>query len=336
MRLRYAIVRQLTAWIVLGWPVLLVAGAGSQPAASQPSASPQQRLKDHVCLLASPALKGREPKTLGSQRARQYIMDRFEECGLKPWGEQDSYELPFETGTNVVGVLPGTDPALAEKFVLVAAHYDHLGMRDGKIHPGATDNASGVAAVLELARQLSQARPGPRRPIAFCAFNSEEIGLLGAQAFTERVDFRKGRIAAMVNIDMLGHETADDEGHLLLELASKGVSRVQQPLREAAGLEGIKLLPIPDSAGGMSSDHAVFQDVGIPYLFFCCGVFEGMHEPTDTADRLNYANMQHDVAVILAGVRSLADQPEKVRPRMDGVPATRPTSPLPSHEPAPL
>ncbi len=243
-----------------------------------------------------------------------------------PWADADGYELPFDSGTNVVGVLPGTDPALAERFVLVMAHYDHLGVIEGQVHPGATDNASGVAAVLEIARQVSRQPVGPKRSIAFCAFDCEERGLIGSKMFTQRKDFPRRRIACAVNIDMLGHEPVDEEGCVLLELGSRGVTGVMQSLRQQAGREHIRLLPIPGSGQGMGSDHATFRELGIPYLFFCCGVFDGLHTPSDTADRLNYDHMQQDVAVIVAAVRALADQPERVRITVASRPATRPKS----------
>lgn len=299
---------RLAAGLLLLWPILAGATSETRPAASQPQLTP----KDHVYYLAQPVMKGRSPNTIGSQRARQYIADRFGEYGLVPWARQDSYELPFDAGTNVVGVLRGSDPQLADRFILVTAHYDHLGIRDGQVYPGATDNASGVAATLEIARQLSQQDPRPRRSIAFCAFDAEERGMLGAKAFSRRSDFSRRKVAADVNIDMLGHEPTDDEGSVLLELGSHGLPRIKQPLRQAAAREHIKLTPMVLT--NMSSDHAVFNDMKIPYLFFCCGICEGLHQPTDTANKLDYTHIEHDVNVILAAIRTLADEPEKRSP----------------------
>lgn len=299
---------RLAAGLLLVWPILVLAITDAQPAASQPQRTP----KDHVYYLAQPVVKGRAPNTVGSQRARQYIMDRFQEDGLVPWAKESGYELPFDGGTNVVGVLPGSDPQLADKFVLVTAHYDHLGIQEGKVYPGATDNASGVAAVLEIARRLSQQSPGPKRSIAFCAFDAEERGLLGAKAFGHRADFPRRKVAADVNIDMLGHEPTDDAGRVLLQMGSRGLPRIRKPLQQAAAREGITLVPMV--ATGMGSDHAVFNDLNIPYLFFCCGICEDLHQPTDTADKLDYTHIEHDLNVIVAGVHTLADAPEKPKP----------------------
>src|SRR6266853_1723591 len=127
------------------------------------SATEREQLIAHVRFLSQPALKGRKPGTIGSRFARHYIERRFEAYGLVPWTKGKGYELSFGYGKNVVALLPGSDPNLANEIVLVSAHYDHLG-RDGKgrICPGAADNASGVAALLETARQLSSRQPRPK------------------------------------------------------------------------------------------------------------------------------------------------------------------------------
>ncbi len=333
MHRQHTVLRRLVTGVLVLCPILAFA-ADTQPAPSTQPGVSQQALKEHVYYLARPIMKGRQPRTIGSQRARQYIMDRFEECGLRPWADQDSYELPFDEGTNVVAVLPGTDPRLRDRFVLVTAHYDHLGVQDGQIYPGATDNASGVAAVLEIARQMSPQQPGPKRSIAFAAFDCEERGLLGAKAFSRRPDFAKRSIAAVVNIDMLGHEPRDDAGKAALKMGSFNLPRMRRLLQPTASREGVKL--VSTMSGGLGSDHAVFQNLQIPCLFFCCGVCADLHQPGDTADKLNYANMEHDVAVILAAVRTLTDRPE--RPTVGSRPATsRPAAsePVPV-EPAPM
>ena len=97
-----------------------------------------------VNFLAQPALNGRKPGTWESGVVRQYIEARFRQCGLVPWPDTDSFEQSFGPGTNVIGVLPGSDPNLADQFIILCAHYDHLGDK----HLGACDNASGVAALL--------------------------------------------------------------------------------------------------------------------------------------------------------------------------------------------
>src|SRR5690606_36880543 len=109
------------------------------------------------------------------RKARTYISDHFTSLGLVPWGAAEGFEQSVLMGTNVVGVLPGDDPALKDEIVLISAHYDHL----GKGHLGAADNAAGVATLLELASRLATAPEPPKRSIAFAAFDCEERGLWG-------------------------------------------------------------------------------------------------------------------------------------------------------------
>ncbi len=103
----------------------------------------KEELSDHVNFLAQPALRGRKPRTAGSRDARRYIESRFQALGLKPWGSTKTYAQPFGFGTNVIGVLPGSDKQLADRMVVVSAHYDHLGVgKNGKACLGATDLGS--------------------------------------------------------------------------------------------------------------------------------------------------------------------------------------------------
>jgi Peptidase family M28 len=180
---------------------LLLVGCASAPrSVGDPPDAPDCIERD-VRFLAHPQLDGRQPKSHGSIRARQYITRRFTAYGLEPWGDADGFCHPVKFGTNVVGVLPGQDPALADEIVLVSAHYDHLG--NGKL--GAMDNASGVSVLLELARRMTQAPLSNRRTLCLAAFDCEERPVVwGAMAFTRRPDFDPARIAAVVNLDMIG------------------------------------------------------------------------------------------------------------------------------------
>ena len=119
--------------------------------------TPEERsLAAHVYYLASPEMKGRAPGSAEGRRAAEYIEARFRECGLKPLPGAEGFfqAVPIGNGRNVVGVLAGSDPALADEMVLLIAHYDHLGEVGGKTYPGAADNASGCATILEMARTL--------------------------------------------------------------------------------------------------------------------------------------------------------------------------------------
>ena len=177
---------------------VLLAGCVSIPPVQNSPETPQEALNAHVKFLSQPALKGRALGSHGSTIAREYIESRFKAYGLLPWPQERSYEVPFHYGVNIVGVLPGSDTNLASEIVLLCAHYDHLGKdSQGRICPGAADNASGVAALLETARQVCLREPRPRRTVCFAAFDGEEKMLLGSFAFTCRPDVQQAKLAGI-------------------------------------------------------------------------------------------------------------------------------------------
>src|SRR5262249_44607492 len=187
-----------------------------------------ERMKADVEWLASPEREGRGAGSRGLEAAASYVAQRFERLGLSPLapGAQgdDRYFQPFtmtgENGAplqakNVIGVLPGTNPALNGQALIVSAHYDHLGFgwpdaragAKGQLYPGADDNASGVAVMLELARLMATARP--ERSIIFAAFAGEEAGLLGARHYVSAAQapgaaFRLSGHIADLNMDTVG------------------------------------------------------------------------------------------------------------------------------------
>ena len=258
--------------------------------------------------LSQPALKGRKPGSLGSRAARQYIESRFKAAGLVPWVENKDYTQSFGYGKNVVGVLPGSDTNLANEIVLVSAHYDHLGKDSkGRICPGAADNASGVAALLEIARQLSAQQHRPRRSVAFVAFDCEEMMLLGSFAFTCRKDMRDAKIVAVVNADMLGRNLLDVVTNTLFVAGTEGCPILGEQVCRFGTNAGIRVLRLGTDLVGPRSDHVVFQSRGIPCLFFSCGTCKDYHLPTDTADKLDFAALKRSAFVMQAMVSELAN-----------------------------
>ena len=219
------------------------------------------------------------------------------------------------TGTNVLALMPGSDEALRSQVVLVGAHYDHLG-RGGEgsgslapdsnaIHNGADDNASGVAGMLEIARQLVQARP--RRSVLFAAFAGEEMGLLGSQHLLQNLPVPRDSLVAMINLDMIGR-LADAKA---LTLGGWGTAaewpQVVEPLRAALGLA---VAPSPGGFG--ASDHSTFYGAGVPVLFFFTGAHEDYHRPTDDAPRLLYPTMAKVVQLATAVVQEVANRPQRL------------------------
>jgi len=191
---------------------------------------------------------------------------------------------------NVIGILPGTDPALAGEAVVVGAHYDHLGRADGVVYPGADDNASGTAVVLGLARAFAAAGAADRTLI-FAFFGAEELGLIGSRHYVSRPALPLDRTVAMVNFDMVGRL----QGRVLNVGGGDSGSRIRTLVHDAAQLEGVTL-EISGSPYG-PSDHSRFYAAGVPVLFFSTAGHSDYHKPSDTADKLDAAGMARVAAV---------------------------------------
>ena len=292
--------------------VLMCFGLGactSVPPAPTLSASLKDNLAAHVQFLAQPKLEGRKTGTAGARLARQYIGARFRACGLVPWPKEKSYELSYGLGKNLVGILPGSDTNLSGEIVLVSAHYDHLGKdKQGRIYAGAVDNASGVAALLETARQLHEAKERPKRTVAFVSFDAEEQQLFGSFAFTCRRDVDEAKIVAVVNMDMLGRDAMDVVKDTILVGGTESRPALQAQLRQFGSETGLRVLSVPFDAIGVRTDNAAFENRGDLCLLFSCGPFSDYHRPSDTAEKINYANLERSEKLVLKTVEALANQ----------------------------
>lgn len=261
-------------------------------------------LETHVAYLAHKSLKGRMPLSMGSAKARAYIVSEFEALGLEPWGDAEGFEQSVKFGTNVVGVLPGSDTAADDEIIVMSAHYDHV----GGDHLGACDNASGVAILLECAERLAAQPNRPRRTVAFAAFDSEERGLWGSMAFTCRADFDAEKIGAIVNIDMAGRKFLDVLEDTLFVSGTGLTPGVEAGLKESAAVRQVTLVPVGMRFVGPRSDHAALDTLGIPSLFLSCGVFPGYHSDDDTIDKLDFDDMADTAVIACDAVSRLADE----------------------------
>lgn len=192
---------------------------------------------------------------------------------------------------NVVAMLPGSDPVLKSEYIVVGAHFDHLGMGgpgSGSratdtvgIHNGADDNASGVAAVIQLAEKLAAAKNN-KRSIIFAAFGAEEMGLIGSKAFTNKPPVDINKIVTMFNFDMVGRLDASTNG---LSVGGTQTSKETETLLNDLNT-GFTLGFSPEGVG--PSDHASFYLQNIPVIYFSTGAHSDYHTPQDDADRINY------------------------------------------------
>ncbi len=214
---------------------------------------------------------------------------------------------------NVIGILEGTDPQLKNEAIIIGAHYDHLGhggpsslaLNSTEIHHGADDNASGTAAVLELARQFAAAKNN-KRTLIFMCFSGEEEGLLGSKAYINDPAFPLDKTIAMINMDMIGR--LKDEK---LTIGGIGTSAEWKALVEGKNTVTPAFQLQLDEDGYGPSDHSSFYSKQIPVLFFFTGSHEDYHKPSDTADKINYAGESRIVAYISAIIKNIDQGPVK-------------------------
>lgn len=284
-------------------------------------------LRTDIAFLASDALEGRGTGTTGNDSAAAYIAGRFRALGLEGFEsdfEQHFVAHPLSAHTvsprslrtqNVVALLPGRDSSLRGEFVIVGAHFDHLGRstegaldpdRKNAIRRGADDNASGTAAVLELAR-LFAASP-TRRSIVFVAFSGEELGLLGSEYFVSNSPIALDSSIAMINFDMVGRLREDKlivygvstatELPALLDSANRATQREwPSPLRITA---------LGDGYG--PSDHSSFYARSIPVLHFFTDLHDDYHRASDVVGKINAKGEAHVVDVAENVIRAIADR----------------------------
>ena len=263
-----------------------------------------RRLKGHVAKLASPEHGGRFGP--GAEVAREYIESQFAEAGLEPVGK--SWRHPFARsgmkGINLVGVHPGT--AKPERHIIVSAHYDHLGRRGDRYYPGACDNASGVAAMLELARALKGVKT--RRTVVFVAFDLEERGLLGSFAWAARPPVPLEQLDFFVTIDMLGRKALGVVDDVMFALGWEWTPEILPLLKNAsAAVEGVDLGYFHTDVAGDRSDFVAFKRAGKPHLFFSTGENPDYHRTTDTVERLDVELLTSQTKVVGEVVRGLVD-----------------------------
>ncbi|WP_200975813.1 M28 family metallopeptidase [Echinicola sp. 20G] len=264
----------------------------------------EEELEEHVAFLTSPKNKGRYPGSRGNKRVVKYIENSFEEVGVKSFDGEYLQEFKAELRVakgenprnpvktwNVVGYIEGNDPYLKDEYVVLGAHYDHLGLggpsskKPGvkEIHPGADDNASGTSALLEIAEKLAGNRFMLRRSVILVAFGAEEQGLLGSKYFVDNLPVKKENIKLMINMDMVGR--LNQEGQVYMGGAGTFPDGVA--LMKKLGSE-LGLNPVVHAGEVGGSDHVSFYRAGISVIGMHTGGHPQYHRPEDTIDFINF------------------------------------------------
>jgi Zn-dependent M28 family amino/carboxypeptidase len=256
--------------------------------------------------------------------------------GLDPAGDSGSflqrYPLPRDSiferegnadlvdearAPNVVALLPGRDPGLRDTYIVFSAHMDHVGVGrpfDGdSIYNGADDDASGTAALLEIAEAFASMPERPRRSLVFLAVSGEEKGLLGSRWFTDHPTIRLDRTVANINIDMIGRNAPDSVVVIGMEYSSLG------PLVQAVAAEhseiGISVVPDPwpEERFFFRSDHFNFVRKEIPALFFFAGVHDDYHRPSDEVEKIDGDKAARVARLIFHTAQAIAESDDAPR-----------------------
>lgn len=275
------------------------ASTASQPvvvAPPAPSALHAQLLED-VRILAADDMQGRDTGAPGGEMARNYIVGRLDSLGVvaPPMGRLQPWELQGRTragprtfnGVNVIGLIPGT--RVADRYIVVTAHYDHVGVNaEGQVFNGADDNASGVATMLALAAELK--RQAPEHSVLIVALDGEERGLLGAKHFVEAPPVPLESIAMNLNFDMTARAETDGK----LWVTGTWQNPAFRPILEGIPANGAVALAFgkdtPQDTGEdnwvESSDHAAFYRAQVPFLYLGVNYHPDYHRPSDDFERI--------------------------------------------------
>lgn len=309
--------RTAPAVAVVGVWLLARVSAQAPAAPAAPPMPSADALMATVRTLASEEYQGRASGTAGGARARAYLRERFQRLGLQPVGSSLEQAFTFTAkgrapgggampevrGVNIVGRCRGSGGGLP--VIVVSAHYDHLGIRNGRLFPGADDNASGVAVLLELAAQC-RAEPF-RHDLVFAAFDAEEGGLAGAKAFLASGVIPIEAIALDVNLDMVAR---GDKGEIYVA-GTHHYPALRPLLEPVAAKAPIKVLFGHDLPGTgeddwtLQSDHGIFHEAGLPFVYFGVEDHSDYHQPGDTAAKINPDFFVKAAGVVLEALRAL-------------------------------
>ncbi|RYG35039.1 M28 family peptidase [bacterium] len=299
-------------------------------ALTTPPASIVSALKEHVQFLASDTLAGRATPSPELDMAAEYIATRLSGAGAKPGVGESFFQIAIyreKPVRNVVAVIKGTDPKFVGQYVLVTAHYDHLGTRPSgegdRINNGANDNASGVASMIETARLLA-VKP-PKRNVAFIAFWGEERGLLGSTYYGKNPVFPLKDTIADINLEQMGRTDDSEQGDrkLTADITGAKFSEVSKILADAFKAKGLKLNldAKPNEAYFVASDNAALALAGVPaHTLSVAYEFPDYHKPADEWPKLDYVNLASLTLGVAEGVKRIADLPTP--PKWSEIPQT--------------
>lgn len=295
-----------------------------------------QPLKSSINYLASDELEGRDTPSRGLNLAANYIAEQFKAAGLVAAGDDGYFQtadwnvinpenkstniqakIPPVKVRNVIGLLPGSDPLLKNTYVIISAHYDHLGIQSREIFNGANDDASGVASVIELARVFAGQKNVTKRSLVFIAFFGEEKGLVGSRYYGAHPVFPIESTVAGINLEQVGR-TDDLEGAQVKAAGVTGLdfSDVGNIIQQAGLAVGVNIWkhPVNSDRYFAFSDNQALADQGVPaHTISVAYDFPDYHQPSDDSDKIDYDNMvdiNRAVAVAISMIANSSYAPQ--------------------------
>lgn len=275
----------------------------------------KETLREHVTYLASDELLGRGFGSEQGKIAAEYIISHFKSTGIVPLLDGYRHAFTHRTGSlniegnNIVGLIEGRDPDLKDEYIILGAHYDHVGweLQDGDtvVYNGADDNASGIAGILEIGRVLAANQDKLGRSVVLIAFDGEETGLIGSSHFVDEGMMDFDQVKAMFSLDMIGMY----EKHGGVDLLGIGLIEEEKQLLEAA-LSQVPLVVSKQNDNVVyRTDTEPFGSIGIPAVHVFTGTESPYHKPEDDSDLLDYDGMALITEFMVALVEEMSDVP---------------------------
>lgn len=276
-------------------------------------------IKETVSYLSSDDLAGRNTGTIGIEKAAEYIESQFKSYGIKPYFEtyRDFFKARDLDAFNIVGYIEGTDSKLKNEFVIISAHYDHIGYSNAvdndSIANGANDNASGTSTVIAIAKYFA-AKKKNKRSIMFVLFSAEELGLLGSDHLAKRLKSENIDLYSMLNFEMTGVPLKDRD--YVAFLSGYDLSNMAIKINEYVGSNLIGLSEIAKKYNLFvaSDNFAFYKEFGLPcQSLSSCDLsnYDYYHHVDDEADKLDYDFMASLVNKIIPAIEKMCDTPTK-------------------------
>jgi len=305
---------------ILSVAALLAPAARSQNLRTYENLVTADQLRSTVEYLADGMTEGRAAGTHGKELAEHYLVDQFRSIGLVPWNWTYTQSFLYQDSIavrNVVGLLPATIES--DEYIIIGAHYDHLGKLGHTIYPGADDNASGVAALLSVARMFASMRAegrGPRKNLLFVCFDGKELDMAGSRWFVRHLSIPKNHITAMVNLDMLGTDLVPPRSNpeYLFALGEESLPESYRGYLAYACSRAFQRLDLDLTFYGSrnfakmmydTSDQHPFAVAGIPAVLFTSAFHDHTYKKTDTPAIINYPLLRKRTLVIFNFVNRL-------------------------------